>query len=95
MQHQQLVDNISEKMGMNATSNSVDNVRPITGSPSCTSNNLDRYFRQKGPRIAKVVRRINCNVEPLDFGVVLSGKSWCNSQTIFPKGMLHAFCPLR
>ena len=90
-----LVDNISEKMGINTTSNFVDNVRTITGSPSGTSNNLDRYYRQKGPRIAKVVRRINCNVEPLDFGVVLSGKSWCNSQTIFPKGMLNAFCPLR
>jgi hypothetical protein len=88
-------ENKPEKMGMNATSNSVDNIRPITGNPSCTSNNLDRYFRQKGPRIAKVVRRINCNVEPLEFGVVLSGKSWCNSQAIFPKGMLHAFSPLR
>lgn len=75
-----------EKMGISATSNSVDNIRPITGNPSCTSNNLDRNFRQKGPRIAKVVRRINCNVEPLQFGVVLSGKSWCNSQAIFPKG---------
>lgn len=80
------VDNISEKVGINATSNLVDNVRTITGNPSCTSNNLDRYFRQKGPRIAKVVRRINCNVEPLEFGFVLSGKSWCNSQAIFPKG---------
>ena len=26
-------------------------------------------------------------VEPLEFGAVLSGKSWCNSQAIFPKGM--------
>lgn len=79
-------ENKHEKMGVNATSNLVDNIRPITGNPSCTSNNLDRYFRQKGPRIAKVVRRINCNVEPLEFGVVLSGKSWCSSQAIFPKG---------
>jgi hypothetical protein len=88
-------ENKHEKMGINATSNLVDNIRPVTGNPSCTSNNLDRYFRQKGPRIAKVVRRINCNVEPLEFGVVLSGKSWCNSQAIFPKGMLHAFSVLR
>ena len=55
----------------------------VNGNISCAPNN----YRQKGPRIAKVVRRINCNVEPLEFGVVLSGKSWCSSQAIFPKGM--------
>ncbi|GLT95109.1 hypothetical protein SLE2022_128110 [Rubroshorea leprosula] len=75
-----------EKMGTNAASYLLDNVRGNVGNPSCSQNNLDRYFRQKGPRIAKVVRRINCNVEPLEYGVVLSGKSWCNSQAIFPKG---------
>ncbi|CAK7341125.1 unnamed protein product [Dovyalis caffra] len=78
--------NNEDKMGVNATSTSVDNSRTMAGSPSSSQNNLDRYYRQKGPRIAKVVRRINCNVEPLEFGVVLSGKSWCNSQAIFPKG---------
>ncbi|EEF40380.1 transcription factor, putative [Ricinus communis] len=78
--------NDEDKMGADATSNSVDNSRAMAGSPSCSQNNLDRYFRQKGPRIAKVVRRINCNVEPLEFGVVLSGKLWSNSQAIFPKG---------
>ncbi|KAF5746960.1 Transcription factor jumonji family protein / zinc finger family protein isoform 1 [Tripterygium wilfordii] len=75
-----------EKMGPNTCSNLVENTRAITGIPSCSQNHFDRYFRQKGPRIAKVVRRINCNVEPLEFGVVLSGKLWCNSQAIFPKG---------
>lgn len=73
------------------TTSLAENARTLTGNPSSSLNNLDRYYRQKGPRIAKVVRRINCMVEPLDFGVVLSGKSWCNSQAIFPKGMLHAF----
>ncbi|KAI3799564.1 hypothetical protein L1987_34863 [Smallanthus sonchifolius] len=48
--------------------------------------NPDRHSRQKGPRIAKVVRRINCNVEPLEFGVVQSGKLWCDSRAIYPKG---------
>ncbi|KAE8678982.1 putative lysine-specific demethylase JMJ16 [Hibiscus syriacus] len=67
-------------------SNSVDNARSNVGGPSCSQNILGRNFRQKGPRIAKVVRRINCNVEPLKFGVVLCGKLWCNSQAIFPKG---------
>ncbi|PQP94723.1 putative lysine-specific demethylase JMJ16 [Prunus yedoensis var. nudiflora] len=74
-----------EKVGTNADTNLVDYVRTTTGSLSSCQNNLDRYFRQKGPRIAKVVRRISCIVEPLEFGVVLSGKSWCNSQAIFPK----------
>ncbi|XP_058002667.1 putative lysine-specific demethylase JMJ16 isoform X2 [Hevea brasiliensis] len=78
--------NDDDNMGANATSNPVDNSRVMAGSPSCSQNNLDRYIRQKGPRIAKVVRRINCNVEPLEFGVVLPGKLWCNSQAIFPKG---------
>ncbi|XP_031282041.1 putative lysine-specific demethylase JMJ16 [Pistacia vera] len=75
-----------EKLGTNSTSNLVSNMRTNTGNPSCSQNNIDRYFRQKGPRIAKVVRRINCNVEALEYGVVLSGKLWCNSQAIFPKG---------
>lgn len=42
--------------------------------------------QQKRPRVAKIVRRINCNVELLDHGVVVSGKLWCTSQAIFPKG---------
>ncbi|KAI9077973.1 hypothetical protein K1719_040102 [Acacia pycnantha] len=65
---------------------SADNARAVNGILSCSPNNLGRYYRQKGPRIAKVVRRINCNVEPLEFGIVFAGKSWCNSRTIFPKG---------
>jgi len=81
--------NNADKMGGNATSTSLDSSRIMAGSPSSSQNNLERHYRQKGPRIAKVVRRINCNVEPLEFGVVLSGKSWCNSQAIFPKGILH------
>lgn len=65
--------NSSSRLGDNVTSSS-------------TENNLDRYFRQKGPRIAKVVRRINCVVEPLEYGVVQSGKFWCDSRGIYPKG---------
>ncbi|XP_052187665.1 putative lysine-specific demethylase JMJ16 [Diospyros lotus] len=74
-----------QKMGFNASLILVDDGPSASGSPSCTQNNLDRYFRQKGPRIAKVVRRINCNVEPLEYGFVHSGK-WCDSRAIFPKG---------
>ncbi|KAG9445682.1 hypothetical protein H6P81_011810 [Aristolochia fimbriata] len=51
-----------------------------------TSNTLERHLHQKGPRMAKVVRRVNSAVEPLEFGVVLSGKLWSNCQAIFPKG---------
>ncbi|XP_022719057.1 putative lysine-specific demethylase JMJ16 isoform X2 [Durio zibethinus] len=75
-----------ENVGAIASANLVEDARTVIGGPSCSQNNLDRNIRQKGPRIAKVVRRINCNVEPLEFGVVLSGKLWCNSLAIFPKG---------
>ncbi|KAJ1404016.1 Zinc finger, C5HC2-type [Sesbania bispinosa] len=71
-----------EKFGGCTTSNVADGARAVNGNISCSLNN----YRHKGPRIAKVVRRINCNVEPLEFGVVLSGKSWCSSQAIYPKG---------
>ncbi|CAJ2628378.1 unnamed protein product [Trifolium pratense] len=71
-----------EKFDGCSTSNVADHARAAIGNISCGPN----VHRQKGPRIAKVVRRINCNVEPLEFGVVLSGKSWCSSQAIFPKG---------
>uniref|UniRef100_A0A251K7I6 JmjC domain-containing protein n=1 Tax=Manihot esculenta TaxID=3983 RepID=A0A251K7I6_MANES len=78
--------NDGDKLGANATLSPVDNSRTMAGSLSGSQNNLDRYFRQKGPRLAKVVRRINCNAEPLEFGVVLPGKLWCDGQAIFPKG---------
>ncbi|KAK1421161.1 hypothetical protein QVD17_23298 [Tagetes erecta] len=51
-----------------------------------TKPNPNRQSKQKGPRIAKLVRRINCNVEPLEFGVVQSGKLWCDTRAIYPKG---------
>ncbi|XP_018433339.2 putative lysine-specific demethylase JMJ16 [Raphanus sativus] len=61
--------------------------RSKSSTPTCSQNNSpDRIIRQKGPRIAKVVRRVKCKVEPLSYGCVLSGKSWCNRQAIFPKG---------
>ncbi|OIW13771.1 hypothetical protein TanjilG_31660 [Lupinus angustifolius] len=75
-----------ETFGGCPTSNVADNVRSVNVNLSCSLNNLERNSRQKGPRIAKVVRRINCNVEPIEFGIVLPGKSWCSSQAIFPRG---------
>ncbi|CAN1765991.1 Putative lysine-specific demethylase JMJ16 [Linum perenne] len=78
--------NYDDRTGISATSSPVDLSKTATVSPACLQHNLDRSLRQKGPRIAKVVRRINCNVEPLELGAVLSGKTWCNSQAIFPKG---------
>lgn len=76
---------INEVLGEKVNS-SQDNVQSISGNVLTSQNNLDRYFRHKGPRIAKVVRRINSNVEPIKFGTILSRKLWCNSQAIFPKG---------
>ncbi|KAL3650155.1 hypothetical protein CASFOL_006558 [Castilleja foliolosa] len=58
--------------------------KPTVLSP--TGLHLNNVGRQKGPRIAKVVRRINCNVEALDYGTVLAGKLWCDSRAIYPKG---------
>ncbi|CAL5406930.1 unnamed protein product [Camellia sinensis] len=59
---------------------------PITEVKVMGEGDRNLYFHQKGPRIAKVVRRINCNVEPLEYGIVHSGKLWCDSRAIFPKG---------
>lgn len=73
-------------VGTSATSCVLDPSR-TTANLSCNQANMDRFMRQKGPRMAKVVRRINCNVEPLEYGIVLSGKSWSNCQAIFPKGI--------
>uniref|UniRef100_A0A0D9XCP7 JmjC domain-containing protein n=1 Tax=Leersia perrieri TaxID=77586 RepID=A0A0D9XCP7_9ORYZ len=44
---------------------------------------------QKGPRIANVVHRFKCSVEPLEIGVALSGMLWSSSQAIFPKGNIR------
>ncbi|XP_062233109.1 lysine-specific demethylase JMJ703-like [Phragmites australis] len=41
---------------------------------------------QRGPRIANVVHRFKCSVEPLEIGVVLSGRLWSSNQAIFPQG---------
>jgi len=41
---------------------------------------------QRGPRIANVVHRFKCSVEPLEIGIVLSGRMWSSTQAIFPKG---------
>nr|GEY04473.1 putative lysine-specific demethylase JMJ16 isoform X1 [Tanacetum cinerariifolium] len=36
--------------------------------------------------MAKMVRRINFHVQPLDYGVVQLEKLWCDSRAIYPKG---------
>jgi histone demethylase JARID1 len=41
----------------------------------------------KGPRIANVVHRFKSLVEPLEIGIVLSGRLWSSIQAIFPKGL--------
>ncbi|KAF9626259.1 hypothetical protein IFM89_031651 [Coptis chinensis] len=92
-QHSQLHGNAeqdneggNENKGLGSALSLAEKAKPLTGSSPLFPNNLDRYYRQKGPRIAKVVRRINCSVEPSEFGTVLPGKSWSSSQAIFPKG---------
>ncbi|PIN09991.1 DNA-binding protein jumonji/RBP2/SMCY, contains JmjC domain [Handroanthus impetiginosus] len=78
--------NSHKNLELDVDSKSTDNVQTASSNLSGSQNILDRYYRQKGPRIAKVVRRINCNVEPLDFGSVRDGKLWCDSRAIYPKG---------
>ncbi|KAI3458728.1 hypothetical protein Pfo_015391 [Paulownia fortunei] len=75
-----------KNLELDVDSRSMDNIQTVSCNPSGSQNILDRYYRQKGPRIAKVVRRINCNVETLDFGAVRAGKLWCDSRAIYPKG---------
>nr|GMC63664.1 putative lysine-specific demethylase JMJ16 isoform X1 [Ipomoea batatas] len=76
-------EDIPKKMDVDGKSRSMDSAQSLL-SPS--QNNSDRYFRQKGPRIAKVVRRINCNVEALNYGVIQPGNLWCDTRAIYPKG---------
>ncbi|KAK6911328.1 FY-rich, C-terminal [Dillenia turbinata] len=75
-----------EKVPIDGNSRSTECVHSTTINPSNAQNNLDKNLRQKGPRIAKIVRRVNWNVEPLEYGIVQSGRLWSNSQAIFPKG---------
>lgn len=82
-------ENTLKKSEIDVFSKSVESSQNVSCNPSGSQNNLDRYYRQKGPRIAKVVRRINCNVEPLEFGVVQSQKLWSDSHAIYPKGMTY------
>ncbi|KAL9235163.1 hypothetical protein vseg_009950 [Gypsophila vaccaria] len=64
----------------------VDDARTLLGSPSCSQSSMDKHHRQKGPRIAKVVRRINSNVELVEHGCVVPGNQWSSGRAIFPKG---------
>ncbi|XP_031482471.1 lysine-specific demethylase JMJ18-like isoform X1 [Nymphaea colorata] len=57
----------------------------VSSTESSVKPNLGRNC-ESGPQIAKVVRNLNCEVEPLDFGLVVPGKAWCNKYAIFPKG---------
>ncbi|KAG8380709.1 hypothetical protein BUALT_Bualt06G0044100 [Buddleja alternifolia] len=75
-----------KNLELDVDSRSMDNKQSTSCNPSGSQNILDRFYRQKGPRIAKVVRRINCNVELLEFGAVCTGKLWCDSRAIYPKG---------
>ncbi|XP_047956926.1 lysine-specific demethylase JMJ18-like [Salvia hispanica] len=64
---------------------SVDNILTVS-NPSSHQHSMDGLPRQKRPRIAKVIRRVSCNVEPLDFGAAHGAKLWCDSNSIYPKG---------
>ncbi|XP_020247173.1 lysine-specific demethylase JMJ703 isoform X1 [Asparagus officinalis] len=76
----------SNKNPSHSNRNVTDGEALVTVRPSYPPS-IERNIRtQRGPRVAKVVRRINCTVEPLEYGVVSSSKLWSTSQAIFPKG---------
>lgn len=62
----------------------------VTGSQSCSPIITERHL-QKGVRIAKIVRRINYNVDVLEYGTVHSGSLWSTGHAIFPNGMCTIF----
>lgn len=72
----------AEKVGVDVKSRSMD----FAQASLHPQVNADGCFRKKGPRIAKVVRKMNCNVEVLDYGVIHPGKLWCDVRAIYPKG---------
>ncbi|KAL1542259.1 putative lysine-specific demethylase JMJ16 [Salvia divinorum] len=74
-----------KKLELDVELRSIDNMLTVS-NPSSHQHNMDGFSRQKGPRIAKVIRRVSCNVEPLDFGAAHGGKLWCDSNSIYPKG---------
>ncbi|KAF5191274.1 Lysine-specific demethylase, partial [Thalictrum thalictroides] len=63
-----------------------DMAQSTSRDPSRAMNTVDKNYLCMGPRSAKVVQRMNCIVEPLNFGVVCSRKLWSSNQTIYPKG---------
>lgn len=76
-------------VGLDMNSRLTDNSQSVSGNSLCSQNSKDNYHRQNGPCVAKVVRRINCKAELLEFGIVQSGQSWCDSRAIYPKGTMH------
>ncbi|KAG0484522.1 hypothetical protein HPP92_008601 [Vanilla planifolia] len=69
-----------------SSDNKSDSGKSVATSSSSLSTGVRQNHMQKGPRIKKALQRIDCNVELLECGYVLSGSLWCTSQTIFPKG---------
>ncbi|KAJ3672154.1 hypothetical protein LUZ60_006875 [Juncus effusus] len=65
-----------------------NNNQSVVVALTCTNDiKIKRNNKNKGgPRVANVVRKFNCTVEILDYGVILSGNKWSNSRAIFPKG---------
>jgi C5HC2 zinc finger len=78
------------------TSESASNSESVVVALTCKPDMRGICRNKGGPRIANVVRKLNCIVEPLEYGIILSGKKWCTGQVIYPKGnshiMMFTFC---
>ncbi|XP_047326516.1 putative lysine-specific demethylase JMJ16 isoform X2 [Impatiens glandulifera] len=81
-------DSGSSVIGSNSNSRMMIDIKPTAANlnQQIIQSNIDRCSRPKGLRIAKVMRRINCNVEIMEYGIVQSGMLWSDSRAIFPKG---------
>ncbi|KAJ4776319.1 Transcription factor jumonji (jmj) family protein / zinc finger (C5HC2 type) family protein [Rhynchospora pubera] len=68
------------------TSESASNTESMMVALSCKPDM--RWIRKTkgGPRVANVVRKSNYTVEPLEYGIILSGNKWCTDRVIYPRG---------
>ncbi|KAF9607863.1 hypothetical protein IFM89_003567 [Coptis chinensis] len=74
------------KRGLHSYLTNMTPSQSITGSAFHAANTLNKDHLEMRAHISKVVRKVKCIVQSLNFGVACSGKMWSSSRAIFPKG---------
>jgi C5HC2 zinc finger/F/Y-rich N-terminus len=92
----QLLDNKSVISTSNSTSEcttseSASNTESVVMALTCKPDMRGMRRNKGGPHVANVVRKLNCTVEPLEYGIIFSGHKWCTGQVIYPKGKLSYY----